>query len=86
MLARGETDREIAVAEHGADALAFTALAFDKCASSRTALSAALIVVIGSALALPRARQVFGSATTDGALGRFGSIGVGNLPEGVGSH
>jgi hypothetical protein len=86
MLARSETDGEIGVAEQGTDPLALTALVFDDRAGCRTAISPTLIVVIGDALALPRARQVFGSAATDRTLGRLGGVGVGNLPVCAGLH
>jgi hypothetical protein len=86
MVAEGETHGEITRPEHWADPLALTVLVFNERAGCGTVLGQTLIVVISGALALPRARLVFGGAATDRALDRLGGVNVDDLPEGVGSH
>ena len=86
VLSCGETNREVAVAEHRADAVAPAGFVFDDGPTRRTTFGATAIVVVRNALALERARQAVGPTVTDSTPDRLGDIDVEESARRVETH
>ena len=86
MLAGSESNGKVARTEHWADAPVVPLLVLDNRAACETTLGPTVVVVIGGALTLPRARQAVGVTVAGGATDGLWRVDIEEPPECVGLH